>query len=89
MKRLSNTEMRRHAARTVVREILENMISGNAEVYVGYRQLYRQWCRNNAAVPELGPLFRIPGICPDGPLSVDENFKMQVIALAHSIVPQF
>jgi hypothetical protein len=72
-----------------VRGLLEKLISGDIEVYVGYRQLYGFWCSNNAAVQELRPLFRIPGIEPDGMLSVDDNFNSKVRGLAESIIPYF
>jgi hypothetical protein len=65
------------------------MVSGNTEVYIGYRMLYGRWCMNNAAVQGLRPLFRIPGVEPDGVLSADEDFKLQVLALAKTIIPRF
>jgi len=89
VKRVSKTGIRRQGARNATRELLERIISGNIEIYVGYRQLYAQWCRNNAAVQELRPLFRISGIEPDGRLSVDEGFKAQVLTLAKEIVTKF
>jgi len=39
-----------------------------------------------AAVQELRPLFRIPGIEPDGQLSVTEEFKGQVRSSAMAIL---
>ena len=35
-----------------------------------------------SAVPELRPLFRIPGVEPDGCLRITDEFKSQVLAMA-------
>jgi hypothetical protein len=47
-------------------EILEQMVAGEIEGYVGYRHLYAQWCTNNSAVPELRPMFSILNVSPNG-----------------------
>jgi len=47
------------------------------------------WCGNNAAVQELRPLFRIPGIEPDGQLSANEEFRTTVQKVATEILPEF
>jgi hypothetical protein len=80
---------RRGATRRAVRELLEKLISRDLDVYRGYRRLYGYWCRNNSAVQELRPFFCIPGIEPDGRLSVDEDFKLQILSLAKTIAPRF
>jgi hypothetical protein len=61
---------------------------GDADVYLAYRRLYGLWCRNNAAVQELRPLFRIDGVDPDGQLSVTDEFRETVRSLAREILPQ-
>jgi hypothetical protein len=40
MKRVSQVERRRQAIRKAARSILEQMASGEIEVYVGYRRLF-------------------------------------------------
>jgi hypothetical protein len=89
VKQVSKSETRRQITQNAVRDILESMLSDDTDVYIGDRRLYRQRCGNNAAVQKLRPLFRIPGISPDGSLSVDEGFKAQVLALAKDMVTQF
>jgi hypothetical protein len=86
---ISKTESRRKATRMVVKEILEQIVAGQVEVYIGYRRLYGQWCKNNAALQELRPMFRIPGIEPDGMLAVSEGFKSQVVSMAKEVLPKF
>jgi hypothetical protein len=86
---ISKIETRRRATRALVKQLLKQIVAGQVEVYVGYRRLYGQWCKNNAAVQELRPMFRIPGIAPDGMLSVSENFKSQVISKAKEILQSF
>jgi hypothetical protein len=45
------------------------------------------WCSQNAAVQELRPMFRLPGVAPDGQLSVTPEFEAQVRAFATEIMP--
>ena len=66
--------------------ILESLSQGTGDVYESYRALHGIWCSNNAAVPELRPLFRIPGIEPDGALSITDEFRKTVRALAKEIL---
>jgi hypothetical protein len=68
------------------RELLRGLASGSSDAYETYRGLYHLWCTQNSAVQELRPLFRIPGIEPDGQLSVTEDFKGQVRSLANAIL---
>jgi len=82
-----NGKERRHEARKAARELLGGIASGEAEVYVTYRRLYVIWCSQNAAVQELRPMFRLPGVAPDGQLSVTPEFEAQVRALATEIMP--
>jgi hypothetical protein len=63
------------------------MGEGGVDVYEGYRALYGVWCSNNAAVPELRPLFRIPGVDPDGMLSITDDFRSEIRSLAAKILP--
>lgn len=82
-----NRKERRQASRQTARELLQGLVSGTADTYEAYRKLYRIWCTHNSAVQELRPLFRIPGIEPDGRLSVTEDFKRQVQSVAISVLP--
>jgi hypothetical protein len=85
---ISKVELRRLASRQAAKELLQGLVDGNADPYQAYRGLYELWCDNNAAVQELRPLFRLDGIEPDGRLSVTEEFRAQVLALAKQILPQ-
>ena len=83
----SRKERRREASRQAAKSLLEELVSGETEVYVAYRRLYGIWCGNNAAVQELRPLFRIPGIEPDARLSITPELESQVRSLAAAILP--
>ena len=85
MSPVRKTTLRRAKYRKRADEILESLRQGTGDVYESYRALYALWCSNNAAVQELRPLFRIPGIEPDGPLSVTDEFKKAVRSLAKEI----
>jgi len=80
-------KQRRQANRQAARRLLKVIASGEAEVYSAYRSLYGLWSDHNAALQELRPLFRIPGIDADGTLSVTKEFEAQVRSLAASILP--
>jgi hypothetical protein len=82
-----NRKQRRQANRQAARDLLQEITSRKADVYSAYRSLYRIWCSHNSAVQELRPLFRIPGIEPDGRLSVTTEFEAQVRSLATAILP--
>ena len=80
--------MRRARVRKRAVELLESL-SGKEYLYEEYRALYGLWCVYNAAVPELRPLFRIPGIEPDGRLSITAEFSSTVRRIAGEILPEF
>jgi hypothetical protein len=86
---MSKVESRRRASRQAAKALLEAIAGGQADAYEGYRQLYGIWCSNNAAVLELRPLFQMPGIEPDGMLSVTAEFREQVASLAKAILQKF
>ena len=88
MSPIAKIKLSRLAYRRAARELLQNLVAGKADVYEAYRKLYGLWCSNNAAVQELRPLFRMPGIEPDGRLSVTEEFREQVLSLARQILLQ-
>ena len=87
MSPIKKTALRRTQVRNRAGALLKSLCEGRIDTYEGYRQLYGFWCSYNAAVPELRPLFRIPGVEPDGPLSVTENFRERVRVLAIQILP--
>jgi len=89
VKQITRVELRRLATRKACISLLEEMISGQIEVYVGYRRLYRYWCGHNSAVQELRPMFSIPGLEPDGILSVTEGFNAQIASIAREILTSF
>ena len=68
---------------------LKVLIDPQSDAYQRYRNLYSLWYSNNAAVPELRPLSRIPGIEPDGFLSITTEFKERVRSLANELLPAF
>ena len=86
MSPLWKVKLRRLATRKKAAEMLADIISGDADVYIAYRGLYALWCSNNAAVQELRPMFRMDE--PDGLLSVTAEFCAKVQQLAKEILPQ-
>ena len=86
---MRTVEARRIQSRSKARELLQAIDSGQLDAYEGYRQLYGVWCSNNAAVQELRPLFRMPGIDPDGVLSVTSEFRSEVRRLVSTLVLTF
>lgn len=85
MSSVRKTTLRRAKHRNRADAILESLKQGTGDVYESYRAIYALWCSNSAAVQELRPLFRIPGIESDGPLSVTDEFKKTVRSLAKEI----
>ena len=66
--------------------MLRGLASGGSDAYETYRSLYHLWLTQNAAVAELQPLFSIPGIEPDGQVSVTDDFRNQLRSLAIAIL---
>lgn len=86
---VNRTQQRRLASRTLAKRLLKELIEDQSDPFICYRQLYTVWCGNNSAVQELRPLFRIPGIEPDGQLSMTAELKTQVRAVAAEILSTF
>ena len=80
--------MRRARIRGRAVGYLRELSAGNGH-YDNYRALYTLWCGNNDAVQELRPLFRIPGIEPDGQLSANQEFRKTVQKVATEILTEF
>ena len=89
MSPLKETAFRRQQHRERAFALLQAIANGTGDVYDCYRGLHAIWCSINSAVPELRPLFRIPGVEPDGQLSVNAAFREEVRALAVRILPLF
>ena len=68
--------------RQTAKELLLSLASGSGDAFETYRGLYHLWLTQNAAVPELQPLFEIPGIGPNGQISVTEDFRSHVRSFA-------
>ncbi len=80
---------RRLQARKEAKVLLNSLSDGSDDAYEAYRKLYRLWCTRNAHVPELRPLFRIPGVEPDGALSVTTEFREEIRSVAAQLLPSF
>lgn len=72
--------------RQTAKELLISMASGSGDAYETYRSLYHLWLQHNAAVPQLQPFFEIPGIEPNGQISVTEDFRSHVRSLANTVL---
>jgi hypothetical protein len=85
----SKVELRLKASRRQAGNLLREIRSGKLDIYEGYRQLYGIRCLHNAAVQELRPMFRIPGVSPDGVLTVDNEFRKAVVDLVNQVIGAF
>jgi hypothetical protein len=70
--------------RTLVRarRVLQTIVDGSRDPYEGYRELYGMYVDSSGLLKELKPLFHLPGIYPDGPIQVNDEFRRTVIAAA-------
>ena len=62
--------------------VLQMIVDGGRDPYEGYREVYGIYVGTSGLAEELKPLFRLPGIEPDGTIHVDEDFRRTVIASA-------
>jgi hypothetical protein len=62
--------------------VLRAIAEGSRNPYEGYREVYGIYLDSSGAIEELKPLFRLPDIYPDGPISVDKKFCCTVVAAA-------
>jgi hypothetical protein len=85
MSPLQKTAIRRAKCREQAVVEPKALIDPQSDAYQHY--LYGLWHSNNAAVPELRPLSRIPGIEPDGFLSITTEFKERARSLANELLP--
>jgi hypothetical protein len=86
MSPVKKSAQRRKRDRDRAEAILKLLSESSGEEYERYRALYTLWCSNNAALPELKPLFRISGIEPDGAFAISDEFRATVRALAAQIL---
>jgi hypothetical protein len=68
----------RAASIATARSILEEIADGTLDPYEGYRRVYGLYVNSSGLLDELKPLFRLPGIEPDGSLHVDDEFRNTV-----------
>jgi len=86
---LSRVKQRKLLSRADALSLLQEIVKPEADMFRLYKGLYGLWLRNNAALQELRPLFRLPGIEPDGRMSITPEFKRLVQDTARSILPHF
>jgi len=73
---------RRTDALAEARALLEQVCEGTLDAYEGYRRVYSIYTGTSGALHDLKPLFRIPGIEPDGSLQVNDEFRNTVRSIA-------
>jgi hypothetical protein len=73
---------RRQKSRDRAKELLSAIASEKDYIAEEYLALYGEYTSNPAALEEIKPLFRIPGIEPGGTLSVDDYFNKTIKTLA-------
>ena len=86
---LPNKRERRLAARKSALSHMNAITSGSGDFYLAYSGLFALWCRNNAAVPELRPLFRMEGVDAASRISITDEFKVEVRKIVEPIVQAF
>jgi hypothetical protein len=89
MSPLRKATLRRMQCREQAAATLKALGNQNGDAYELYQKLYALWCSNSAAVLELRPLFRIPGIEPGSTFSVTIELKERIRSLANEILPAF
>jgi hypothetical protein len=73
---------RRSEAVERAREVLQQVVIGSVDAYEGYRLVYAIYLDSSGLAEELKPLFRLPGVEPDGFLRVDDEFRATIRRLA-------
>jgi hypothetical protein len=73
---------RRAQALENARAVIQTIAEGSRDPYEGYREVYGIYVGTSGMVEELKPLFRLPGIEPDGSILVDDEFRRTVISAA-------
>ena len=73
---------RRSEAVERARQVLQEVVAGSLDAYEGYRRVYAIYIGSSGLAEELEPLFRLPGVEPDGFLRVDDEFRATIRRLA-------
>jgi hypothetical protein len=58
------------------------MVAGSLDPSEGYRLLHELYLGSDGLLAELKPMFRLPGIQPEGHLPADEEFNAAVRSAA-------
>ncbi len=80
--RRRRSTQRRLSALEKARYVLQSVADGSRDPYDGYRQLYAIYVDTSGMLAELKPLFQLPGIYPDGPITVNDEFGQMVVSAA-------
>jgi hypothetical protein len=86
MSAVRKIEVRRRRDRAQAKHLISEIASGKEYIVEEYLQLFGLFCSNNAALEDIKPLFRIPGIDPEGCFSVDEYFNSSVKSIAAEVL---
>lgn len=86
MSPLRKIEIRRRRDRARAKQLISEIASGKEYVVEDYLQLFGLFCSNNAALEDVKPLFRIPGVDPESSFSVDEYFNSSVKTIAAEVL---
>ena len=86
MSPVKKIELRRRSSRARAKVILTEIASGKDYIAEDYLAIYSVYISNPAALEEIKPLFRIPGIDPAGNFSVDDHFNAAIKSLAVEIL---
>ena len=84
----SKPKIRLKRDRDAARKAISEIVDGNVDPYIAYRCLYKLYCRRSGLHDDLREFFRIPGIEPDGPICVNDEFRQTVVKLATNWLSQ-
>jgi hypothetical protein len=54
------------------------VVDGTLDVFEGYQRVYGLYLDSSGSLEELKAFFRLPGIVPDGHLTVDDEFRTTI-----------
>ena len=73
--RKARVAARRSASKTQAEAILQEIATGRIDPWEGYRQVYGVYVASSGLLEELKPLFQLPGIVPDGCMTIDDRVR--------------